>query len=184
MAKSRIYELAREFNMTNTVLIDKIKEMGFSVKSHMSALDDEAVDMVKAELFSKKPEAVEEVRIKPTVIRRRKRPASKKAATEPTVQPDEEVLSETKPKAKSPVDKTPEESQTSKEIPEVKKTEEKVADKAAAKQDVKKKAEKPSTLKAVTTKKKKVKKKEIAAKIIQLPTSPVKKTPRDRKSVV
>ena len=51
MAKSRIYELAREFNMTNTVLIDKVKEMGISVKSHMSALDDEEVTMVKAELF-------------------------------------------------------------------------------------------------------------------------------------
>ncbi|MBT8352700.1 MAG: translation initiation factor IF-2 N-terminal domain-containing protein, partial [Deltaproteobacteria bacterium] len=67
MAKSRIYELAREFNMTNTVLIEKISEMGISVKSHMSALDDETVGLLKAELFSKKPESIEEVRIKPTV---------------------------------------------------------------------------------------------------------------------
>ncbi len=182
MAKSRIYELAREFNMTNTVLIDKVKEMGISVKSHMSALDDEEVTMVKAELFSKKPEAVEEVRIKPTVIRRRKRPASKKAATEPTVQPDEEVSLEKKSEAKPPADKTPEESQTPEEIPEIKKTEEKVADKAEAKKDVKKKVEKPSAVKVVATKKKKVKKKEVAAKIIKLPTAPVEKAPRKIKA--
>ena len=182
MAKTRIYELAREFNMTNTVLIEKIKEMGISVKSHMSALDDETAAMVKVELFSKKPEAIEEVRIKPTVIRRRKRSAPKKAAIEPSVQPEEEVLPETKPKAKPPLDKTPEEGKTPKVSPKDKKTEEKVADEGGAKKDVKEKVEKPSTLKAVTAKKKKVKKKEVAAKIIKLPTSPVEKTPRKIKT--
>ena len=177
MAKTRIYELAREFNMTNTVLLEKIKEMDISVKSHMSVLDDETVAMIQSELFSKKPEAIEEVRIKPTVIRRRKRPAPKKAAIEPSVQPDEEVL----PKAKTPADKTPEEGETPKVSPEDKKTEKKVADEVVAKKDVKAKVEKPSTLKAVTTKKKKIKK-EFAAKIIKLPTSPVEKTPRKLKA--
>jgi len=181
MAKTRIYELAREFNMTNTVLLEKIKEMDISVKSHMSVLDDETVAMIQSELFSKKPEAIEEVRIKPSVIRRRKRPALKKAATEPSVQPDEEVLPETKPKAKPPADKTPEESKTPKVSPEDKKTEKKVADEVVAKKDVKAKVKKPSTLKAVTTKKKKVKK-EIAAKIIKLPIAPVEKTPRKIKA--
>ncbi|MBT8357398.1 MAG: translation initiation factor IF-2 [Deltaproteobacteria bacterium] len=179
MAKSRIYELAREFNMTNTVLIEKISEMGISVKSHMSALDDETVGLLKAELFSKKPESIEEVRIKPTVIRRRKRPASKKPALEPTVEKVEEVLSETKPKAKPAADKAPEKSIASKESPKVKKTDEKDADKATAKKDVKKKVEKSSAVKAVVAKKKKVKKKEVAAKIIKLPTVPVeKKSPK------
>ncbi len=177
MAKTRIYELAREFNMTNTVLLEKIKEMDISVKSHMSVLDDETVAMIQSELFSKKPEAIEEVRIKPTVIRRRKRPALKKAATEPPVQADEEVL----PKTKTPADKAPEESKVPKVSPEDKKTEKKVADEVKAKKDVKAKVKKPSTLKAVTTKKKKVKK-EIAAKIIKLPIAPVEKTPRKIKA--
>ena len=147
------------------------------MKSHMSALDDKTVTMIQSELFSKKPEAIEEVRIKPTVIRRRKRPALKKAATEPPVQPDEEVL----PKTKTPADKAPEESKVPKVSPEDKKTEKKVADEVKAKKDVKAKVKKPSTLKAVTTKKKKVKK-EIAAKIIKLPIAPVEKTPRKIKA--
>jgi translation initiation factor IF-2 len=182
MAKSRIYELAREFNMTNTVLIEKIKEMGISVKSHMSALDDETVAMVKTELFNKKPEAIEEVRIKPTVIRRRKRPASKKPALKPKVEQDDKVLSETKPEAKPDLDQTSEESQASKVSPKDKKPEKKDTKKTVVKKDVEKKNDEPSALKAVKAKKKKVKKKEVAAKIIKLPTAPVEKTPRKIKA--
>ncbi|MDY6793603.1 MAG: translation initiation factor IF-2 [Thermodesulfobacteriota bacterium] len=180
MAKTRIYELAREFNMTNTVLLEKIKEIGISVKSHMSVLDDETVGMIQSELFSKKPDAIEEVRIKPTVIRRRKRSVSKKAVPEPKVQA-EEVLTEKKPEDKPASDKTVEESKTSKASAKIKKVEKKAADKAVPKKDVKEKVEKPSTIKKVTPKKKKVKK-EVAAKIIKLPTTPVEKTPRKIKA--
>ena len=73
MAKIRVYELARELNMTNKVLIDKMGELGITVKSHMSSLEDEAVAQVKSNLFGKPAEKVEETRIKPTVIRRRKK---------------------------------------------------------------------------------------------------------------
>jgi translation initiation factor IF-2 len=174
MAKTRIYELAREFNMTNTDLLEKVEKMGISVKSHMSFLDDETIATIQSELFSKKPEPIEEVRIKPTVIRRRKRPASKKEAIEPSIQPDEEEL----PKAKPPADKTPEKSKTPKVTAKGKRTEKEVV----AKEDVKEKVEKPATLKTVTAKKKKVKKKEVSAKIIKLPTSLVEKTPRKIKA--
>lgn len=73
MAKMRVYELARELNMTNKVLIDKMSLMGIAVKSHMSSLEDETVAEVKGALFGKPAEKVEETRIKPTVIRRRRK---------------------------------------------------------------------------------------------------------------
>jgi translation initiation factor IF-2 len=73
MAKIRVYELARELNMTNKVLIEKMSEMGITVKSHMSSLEDETIAQVKEALFGKPAEKVEETRIKPTVIRRRRR---------------------------------------------------------------------------------------------------------------
>ena len=75
MAKIRVYELARDLNMTNKSLIDKIKDMDIDVdiKSHMSALEDEAVEQIKAGLFGQKSETVVETRVKPTVIRRRKK---------------------------------------------------------------------------------------------------------------
>jgi len=43
MSKIRVYELARELNLTNKVLMDKLLNMGITVGSHMSSLDDEAV---------------------------------------------------------------------------------------------------------------------------------------------
>jgi translation initiation factor IF-2 len=73
MAKIRVYELARELNMTNKVLIEKMGQLGVSVKSHMSSLEDETVAQVKGTLFGKPAEKVEETRIKPTVIRRRRK---------------------------------------------------------------------------------------------------------------
>ncbi|MBW2248455.1 MAG: translation initiation factor IF-2 N-terminal domain-containing protein [Deltaproteobacteria bacterium] len=39
MAKIRIYELARDLNVTNKELVEKIRNMDIYVKSHMSSLD-------------------------------------------------------------------------------------------------------------------------------------------------
>jgi translation initiation factor IF-2 len=73
MAKIRIYELARELNMKNKALLDKLAELKISVRSHMSSLEDETVAQIKRSLFGKKAAAVEVTRVRPTVIRRRKR---------------------------------------------------------------------------------------------------------------
>ena len=54
----------------------------------MSSLDDETIGKVKFELFGKKEETVEETRIKPTVIRRRRKKAQIDVVppTEPAVE--------------------------------------------------------------------------------------------------
>ncbi|CCI81042.1 Translation initiation factor IF-2 [Lactobacillus hominis DSM 23910 = CRBIP 24.179] len=44
MAKKRIYEVAKELNIDNKTVVDKAKELGFDVKSHMSSLDDAQAD--------------------------------------------------------------------------------------------------------------------------------------------
>ena len=56
MAKLRVYELARDLNMTNKVLIAKLNDLDIEVKSHMSALEEEVVIKVKYgyELFKHK----------------------------------------------------------------------------------------------------------------------------------
>ena len=84
----RVYELARDLNMTNKLLLSKLSEMDVEVKSHMSSLDDETIGKVKFELFGKKEETVEETRIKPTVIRRRRKKAQIDVVppTEPAVE--------------------------------------------------------------------------------------------------
>ena len=52
MAAIRVYELARDLNMTNKSLIEKIKDMDIDVeiKSHMSALEDEALGRQAVEM--------------------------------------------------------------------------------------------------------------------------------------
>ena len=54
MAKMRVYELARDLNLTNKILLSKLNDMDISVKSHMSALDDDTVATIKNQLFGKK----------------------------------------------------------------------------------------------------------------------------------
>ncbi len=73
MAKIRIYELARDLNMTNKVLIEKVRNMDIQVKSHMSSLDEDTVAKIKENMLGTPAKEIEETRIKPTIIRRRKK---------------------------------------------------------------------------------------------------------------
>jgi len=71
MAKVRVYELAKDLNMTNKQLLNKMKELKIQVKSHMSSLEDSAVIAIKGSLFGKKKQQ-NDVKVRPSVIRRRK----------------------------------------------------------------------------------------------------------------
>jgi len=95
MAKTtRVYELARDLNMTNKDLLEKLREMEIEVGSHMSSLDEETVDRVKDNLRGKPASQIEEVRVKPTVIRRRKKVVKPKPVAE---EPEEEAPAEEAP---------------------------------------------------------------------------------------
>ena len=96
MAKIRVYELARELNMTNKVLIEKLSELDFSVKSHMSSLDEDTVSEIKAKLLGKeKTVDVVITRVRPTVIRRRKKTVvRKKKVAEEKPEAEEEIPAE------------------------------------------------------------------------------------------
>ena len=81
MAKIRIYELARDLNMTNKTLLEKIHDLEIPVKSHMSALEGKAVARIKKVILGAEEgveaeviKEVEETRIRPTIIRRRRKP--------------------------------------------------------------------------------------------------------------
>ncbi|RPI77949.1 MAG: translation initiation factor IF-2, partial [Desulfobacteraceae bacterium] len=73
MAKVRVYELAQELNVDKDELIEKLAAGGIAVKNDKSFLDDDVVERAKAIMAGPKSEVVEEKRIKPTVIRRRKK---------------------------------------------------------------------------------------------------------------
>jgi len=116
MAKIRIYELARELNLTNAELVDRLHEIEYPVKSHMSSIEESDLPDIKAKLSNsgsdsdsgsdrdkKKAAKLEEKRIKPTVIRRRRVKTAKKPKTdEPSLEP--EVVEEEAPQI--PVEET------------------------------------------------------------------------------
>ncbi len=151
MSNIRIYELARELNMPNKALLEKLKEMDIPVSSHMSAVDPETVTRIKDNLMGTKQEELEVTRIKPTVIRRRRRTLKKEVATEkPDAEPEAPIEKEVAPlEPEKPVKKSDEEA-------------------------IEPKAEEQPDLKSIKPEKVKKarKKKESPAKIIKLPVSP------------
>jgi translation initiation factor IF-2 len=113
MAKIRVYELARDLNMKNKVLLEKLNEMDIHVGTHMSTLDDETVANIKARLMGSSKNVIEETRIRPTVIRRRRKAVrSEQAPVEPEA---EATPSETADADAAP--ETSEQAAVSKEAP-------------------------------------------------------------------
>lgn len=178
MANIRVYELARDLNLTNKILLEKLGEMDIAVKSHMSSLDEETIARIKSQLFGKKEETVVETRVKPTVIRRRKKAV--KVEAPPEIEPEAEAA----PEAAQPEEKAREPEPTEEAAPGIA-AEEQPAEptveetqEAAPKEEVAEEEKQPE----VKPKKvgKKAKKKEPAAKIIKLaPPQPVAKPKAD-----
>jgi translation initiation factor IF-2 len=171
-----VYELARDLNMTNKVLLEKLDDLDISVKSHMSTLDDDIIAQIKSSFFStpEKKETIEETRIKPTVIRRRRKKVKVDVSATPDAEPEaagdgaEEADKEAI--AAEVTEESVAEGETLKEL-EAQEPQEagaaEVEEKPAAK-----KAKKP----------KKTAKKEPSAKIIKLPVKPPEKPLKEKKA--
>ena len=86
MAKIRVYQLAKELGLENAELIDKLKALNFDVKNHMSTLSEGEVERVRSEYTEKQEVKVDEIRIKPGIIRRRKKAAEQLPAEEAEAQ--------------------------------------------------------------------------------------------------
>jgi translation initiation factor IF-2 len=92
MAKVRVYELAKELNTDSKALVEKLIAGGMNIKNYMSTLDETAVSKARDIFSGAVSEVVEEKRIKPTVIRRRKKTV--RVAPEKSKSKPEEVVAE------------------------------------------------------------------------------------------
>jgi translation initiation factor IF-2 len=170
MAKLRVYELARDLNMTNKVLIAKLNDLDIEVKSHMSALEDEVISKIKSSLFGAKEETVEETRIKPTVIRRRRKKVKVEA-----VEPSEEEAQEDEAAAT--------EADVEADEAEQKAALEEVADEATGQlADAEPEKEDEPVAEKEPAKPPKARKKEPSAKIIKLPVKPPLEPLKEKKA--
>lgn len=59
MPKVRVYELAKQLNISNKELVDKISHLGLNIKNHMSVLKDEELKAIM-ELFKKSEDKIQE----------------------------------------------------------------------------------------------------------------------------
>ena len=77
MANTRVYQLAKELGYDSRPFVEELAREGIVVKSHMSTVDDETADLVRA-LFSQ--EAPHEKKAEPAPKPEKKTPAKKAAA--------------------------------------------------------------------------------------------------------
>jgi translation initiation factor IF-2 len=160
MAKVRVYELAKELGMDSKELVEKLKAGGMNIKNYMSTLDEAAVARARDVVSGAVSEVVEEKRIKPTVIRRRK----KTVTVEPEV-PAVEVEAEEEEEEAEPEPEIPEAAQE-----EVAEAVEPVTEKVA------------KEVKRVEPKKGKAKKKEMPV-LKEKEAPPAEKAPEEPKGV-
>ena len=91
MGKIRVYELAKELNLGNRELLQKLQGFGYPVRSHSSTLEDFQVREIKERLQGKRAQAISEASGRPTVIRRRKRPVAPESEPVSDAGPDSET---------------------------------------------------------------------------------------------
>ena len=105
MGKVRVHELAKKMGLESKDLLAKLAEAGVEVASHSSSLADE--DLRKFEDFINPPtEKVEEARIRPGIIRRRRK-VVRPPVEEPVAEPPADVATE-KPEAAPVIEPEPE----------------------------------------------------------------------------
>ncbi|RLG28283.1 translation initiation factor IF-2, partial [Methanosarcinales archaeon] len=56
----RIYELAKQLGLKSQELIEKLKQLNFPVKSHMSVIDEETAEIIKHEIEDLKKKEIEQ----------------------------------------------------------------------------------------------------------------------------
>jgi translation initiation factor IF-2 len=123
MGKLRVYELAKEVKMSSNELVERLKSAGFSINNYMSSLDMDDVGRAKDYLSGATDEILEEKRIRPTIIRRRKKIIPKieekaqeeKIVEEEVTPPSEEEISVPEEKVEEVLEEEVE--QVVKEIP-------------------------------------------------------------------
>ena len=174
MAKLRVYELARDLNTTNKALLEKLNDLDIDVKSHMSALDDEVIAKIKSSFYGGKSETIVETRIKPNIIRRRRK---KVEAAEPVADKEQPVEADTVADVpEAAVESAGEETASAKDAEIA--AEEHEALEAAQVEKITEAKEPVAEIKPAVKeiiKPKKPRKKEPAAKIIKLPVKPPEK---------
>ena len=70
MAKEKVYKLAQEFKVSSEALVQMLRGMGISVKSHMSTVDESLRDAIKKKFEQERAEIKKEYERKKQMLTR------------------------------------------------------------------------------------------------------------------
>ena len=76
VSKRRIYDIAKDFNVSSKAMVDIIRDLGFEVKSHSSTVDSDVIKAVSKKLSSAKEE------VKKDLDRKKKKELERKKSEE------------------------------------------------------------------------------------------------------
>ena len=77
MSKKRVYELAKELDISSKNIVDKAHSMGMDVKNHMSSLTDSDISKIKQSISNKQKEVKEKISPKPEAKKQEKTHSTK-----------------------------------------------------------------------------------------------------------
>ncbi|MBW2521501.1 MAG: translation initiation factor IF-2 [Deltaproteobacteria bacterium] len=104
MSRIRVYDLAKEAGMASKELADKLIDLGYSIKSHSSTVDDDTADEIRRKVLGTVETEVVEKRIstkgRATIIRRRSQTVRR--APEPVPAAEEEEKTPVEEEAAEP----------------------------------------------------------------------------------
>jgi translation initiation factor IF-2 len=107
----RVYEVAQQLGIDNKELMARLADMGVPVKNHMAVIEDADIKAVSAPAQTTPKEvSQEEVRVKPTLIRRRAKvaePSSEEAQAEAAEQAPLQQEAPAEPAAAAPAEPEP-----------------------------------------------------------------------------
>jgi translation initiation factor IF-2 len=103
LVKRRVYQVAKEFRISSEALVGVLRKLGYDVKTHMNAIDDDVIASARAE-FEKEKDAVKiefAKRLKKAARERAKGPVAGKGKTTEAGKPKESPVEGKKKAAKA-----------------------------------------------------------------------------------
>ena len=125
MEKKRIYQLAKDFHVSSEALISMLKDLKFSVKSHMSTVDDKMFNAIKEQFEKQQDKALKDIQKKKKISEAIvKKTTIKEAKSEPLKQKKKhfQEVSSSQEKKTAPTVKTEKKPKLGKEHTEERKT--------------------------------------------------------------
>lgn len=117
MAKKRLYQVAREYNVSSEAIVKLCRELGFDVKSHMSTASDQLLKAIATKFSEEKETVKKEIDRRKKIQTERKAKEEKRKREEAEAKAKAREAAKAKAKAKPKPEATPTDEKEEKVVP-------------------------------------------------------------------